>query len=268
MGMRALLNLARRKPFPRREPIHAEVPQLQDANLAAVYYGQRIGGDAHDFVRVSPTRVLFGLLDVAGRFEDNREIVAAAQSTFRTAGTALFAEEDVNPAEAMIEVCLQINRTILKAAGRVHSCPAFAGCYDQTLGTVVYFNAGHTPGLVRDAAGVSEISATGLPLGLFSHTTCDASTVFLQPGAALLLVSRGIVEAKRGGQELGLESIKKGFHETAAADATELCLSVLDRVRQFMGTPPTHNDVTALALTRHTAIKSASASRVDEPRFT
>ncbi len=258
--MRRLFNVAKRKPLPKREPVEAVVPQLENANLAAVYYGQRMGGDFYDFVRVSPTRVIFGLLDIAGRVEENREIVAAAQSTFRAAATQLFAKEDGNMADGMIEVCLQVNRTILNTAGRVCSCPGFAGCYDESLGTVVYFNAGHTPGLVRDASGVTELPATGLPLGLFSHTTCDASTVFLQPGAALLLVSRGIVEAKCAEEELGLESIKKGFQETTASDSKELCLSVLDRVRQFMCVPPTHNDVTALALFRAADAKSARIS--------
>jgi phosphoserine phosphatase RsbU/P len=250
MGMRALFNLARRTPPAPRERLHAEVPQLQEADMAAVYYGQRKGGDLHDFLRVTPTRVLFGLLDVAGRLEENSHIVAAARSTFRSAGIEQFAKEDVNPAEAMMEVCLQLNRAILQAAGRVHSCPAFAGCYDESLGTVVYFNAGHTPGLVRDHVGVSELPATGLPLGLFSHTTCDASAVFLRPGAALLLVSRGVVEAKCGGEEMGLEAVKKGFQATSATNSKELCVSVLDRVEEFMCVPPTHNDVTALALTR------------------
>jgi len=257
--MRNLFNRAGRKPI-KRDPVEAQVPELEDANIAAVYYGQRMGGDLYDFIRVGPTRVLFGLLDVAGRVEENREIVAAAQATFRSTGAERFAEDDVNPAEAMIEVCLQVNRTILKAAGRTCSCPAFAGCYDESLGTVVYFNAGHTPGLVRDNAGVSELPATGLPLGLFSHTTCDASTVFLSQGAALLLVSRGIVEAKCGNEELGLDSVKKGFRETTAANSKELCLSVLDRVKQFMCVPPTHNDVTALALFRTNAAKTAVAT--------
>lgn len=228
--------------------------------MAAVYFGQRKGGDFHDFVRVSPTRVLFGLLDVAGRLEENSHIVAAAQNTFRAAGSELFAQEDVNPAEAMMEICLRLNRTILKVAGRVHSCPAFAGCYDESLGTVVYFNAGHTPGLVRDPVGVSELPATGLPLGLFSHTTCDASAVFLRPGAALLLISRGIVEARCGGEELGLESVKKGFQASSATSSRELCISVLDRVEEFMCVPPTHNDVTALALTRSAAMKIVPAA--------
>lgn len=248
--MRSLLNFVRKKPAPPRNPVDARVPDLQQADLAAVYYGERTGGDFYDFVRVSPKRVLFGLLDVAGRLEENHEIVAAAQTTFRTSGAELFADEDVNEAEAMVELCLQLNRAILKSAGSVRSCAAFAGCYDEILGTVCYFNAGHTPGLVRDRTGIAELPATGLPLGLFSHTTSDASTVALEPGAVLLLVSRGIVEAKCSREEFGLESVKTGFQGSTAASARELCLGVLNHLQQFTCAPPTDNDVTALALTR------------------
>jgi len=241
------------------DPVEANVPALRDASLAAVYYGQRMGGDFYDFVRVSPTRVLFGLLDVAGKLEDNREIVAAAQQTFRKYGCELFSREDINEAEAMIEICLQLNRTILEAAGKVHSSPAFAGCYDESLGTVCYFNAGHTPGLVRDETGVVELPATGLPLGLFSHSTCDCSTVLLEPGAVLLLVSRGIVEAKCSGQELGLDQVKAGLGQSGAENAKDMCLGVLGQVQDYMCAPPTHNDVTALALYRDVTTKGLAA---------
>jgi serine phosphatase RsbU (regulator of sigma subunit) len=237
-----------------RDAVHAEVPELRGASVAAVYYGQRMGGDFYDFLRVSPKRVLFGLLDVAGRQEENQEIISAAQHTFRTLGAELFAQEDINEAEAMIEVCLQLNRTILETAGGVHSCPAFAGCYDENLGTVCYFNAGHTSGLVRDTTGVTELAATGLPLGLFSHSTCDASTVALQPGAVLMLVSRGIVEAICGSEEYGLESVKAGLQRSTAVGAKEFCLAILDQTQQFMRTPPTHNDVTTLALARDNGV--------------
>ncbi len=250
MGMRAIFNFRKPQPVPAPEAVQAQAPQLREAELAAIYYGQRIGGDFCDFVRVSPDRVLFGLLDVAGRLEENHAIVSAAQGTFRTLGAELLAKEDINEAEAMIELCLGLNRTILQAAAGVRSCPAFAGCYNETLGTVCYFNAGHTSGLMRNRNGVTELAATGLPLGLFSHSTCDASMVALEPRAVLLLVSRGIVEAKRRGKEFGLEQVKEGLQCCQAESAKELCLSVLDQVQQFMHTPPTHNDVTTLALAR------------------
>lgn len=257
MSVRALFNLVRPRPLPRRDPIHAQVPELRQANLAAVYYGQRMAGDFYDFLRVSPNRVLFGLLDVAGPLDNNRAIVNAAQHTFRTLGSKLFAKDDINETESMIEICLQLNRTILQTAGRAHSSPAFAGCYDENLGTICYFNAGHTPGLVRDRTGITELPATGLPLGLFSHSTCDASTVALEPGAVLLLVSSGIVEAKCAGEELGLEAVKVGLQHSAAGNSNEVCVAVLNQVQEFMCKPPTHNDVTALALVRDGATNMA-----------
>src|SRR5437667_5889692 len=85
------------------EPVSAQVPELRDAELAAMYYGERRGGDFYDFLRVSPTRVVFGLLDVAGRSEQNRVIVAAVQKTFREKALELLSEEGVNEADAMTE---------------------------------------------------------------------------------------------------------------------------------------------------------------------
>jgi sigma-B regulation protein RsbU (phosphoserine phosphatase) len=251
--MRKLLKFARSKRRPRSR-VEAVVPELQNAQLAAVYYDQRRGGDYHDFLRVGPTRVLFGLLDVAGRLRDNREIVAEAQNTFRSVGAELFAGEDINEADAMIELCVELNRGILNTAGRACSSPAFAGCYNESLGTVCYVNAGHTPGLVRDETGVTELPATGLPLGLFSHSAADASIVALQPGAALLLVSRGIVEAKRKREEFGLEQVKDNLQHTGSESAQEICATILDKVQEFTLKIPTHNDVTVLALSRHIAV--------------
>ena len=80
--------------------------------------------------------------------------------------------------------------------------------------------------------------------------------VALEPCAALLVVSRGIVEGKRRSDEYGLERVKDGVQRTTAASAKELCVGILDGVQQFMRTPPTHNDVTALALLRKNGMNS------------
>ncbi len=234
----------------RAEPVQAAVPELRQAELAAAYYGERQGGDHYDFVRVSPTRVLFGLLDIAGRIEENRAVVSAAQHAFRTLSPELFTAEDVNEADAMAELCLGLNRAIMAAEGGIRSCPAFAGCYNEDLGTICYFNAGHTPGLLRDPSGITELKATGLPMGLFSHATCEAPLVGLPPGAALLLVSRGVLEGRRKREEFGLERVKRELQNAEGETARELCLTMIDGVQRFMRKPPVHNDVTALALVR------------------
>lgn len=233
-----------------QEPVQAEVPELHTAQLAAAYFGERQGGDLHDFVRVTPNRVVFGLLDIAGRLQDNSAIVSAAQQTFHRRSPELFSADDVNEADAMAELCLELNRAVMAAEGGIRSCPAFAGCYNEDLGTICYFNAGHTPGLLRDMTGITELKATGLPLGLFSHATCEAPLVALPPGAALLLVSRGLLEGRRRREEFGLERVKTGLQQAKNETAKELCATMIDDVQQFMRKPPVHNDVTALALVR------------------
>lgn len=250
--MHALFDFAKSNHRP-RNPVQAPVPDLRDAQLTAVYHDHRIGGDCYDFLRVGTTRVLFVLLDIAGRAADNREIVSSAQTVFRSAGAELFAQEDVNEANAMVELFLQLNRIILKTAGQVCSSPAFAGCYNESLGTVSYFNAGHTPGLLRDRAGIVELTATGLPLGLFSHATPDASIIALEPGSALVLVSRGVVEARNRTKELGLQKVKENLERRQTRTAQEICTAVLDQVRNFTRKPPTDNDITVLALVRNPA---------------
>jgi serine phosphatase RsbU (regulator of sigma subunit) len=249
--MRTLPHFEESRPVPVHDPVHSDVPELHGAELAAVYYAQRMAGDFYDFFRVSHSHVLFGLLDAAGSLQDTRAILSAAQHTFRTVGTELFTQRDINEADAMMDLCLQLNQSILKVADGVRSCPAFVGCYNESLGVVCYFNAGHTPGLARGHDGVSELPATGLPLGLFSHMTSNASMVALEPGAVLLLASRGVVEGKRKAEEFGLQRLKEVLQQSTVASAKELCVSVLDQVQQFMNVAPTHDDATALALARN-----------------
>jgi sigma-B regulation protein RsbU (phosphoserine phosphatase) len=232
------------------EPSIAETPLLQGAEIAAAFYAPRQAGDFCDFIRVSQDRVLFGLLDVAGRREDNQGILSAAQTTFRESGKELFADPAVNDPDAMFELCLRLNRNIIEAAGGVRSCPAFVGSYNETLGTIWYVNAGHTPGLLRDDSGISEIAATTLPLGLFPYATTDAKIVALEPGGALLVVSRGVVEGQCKREEFGLERAQEVLKNTVGKSANEIGTRVLEAVQQFMCAAPTHNDVTALVLMR------------------
>jgi serine phosphatase RsbU (regulator of sigma subunit) len=94
------------------------------------------------------------------------------------------------------------------------------------------------------------LEATGLPFGLFSHVTQSASTCALVPGAALLILSRGIAEAEYRGEEFGLERVRETFQKADFLTAQELCVTILEAAQQFMGAPPSHNDVTTLALLR------------------
>ena len=229
--------------------VETKSPDLNGAQLSVAYFSGRSGGDFYEFVRVAPHRLLFGLLDVAGKRDDGRPILAAAQAVFRTAGAELFSVAELNEAEAMVELSRRLNLEIMRAAGGVRSCPAFAGCYNEDLGTVCYINAGHTPGLLCDHASVEELPATGLPLGLFSLAPTDSRTVGLGPESCLTIVSRGVVEAQCQKEEFGLDGVKQVM-KSKPPSATDLSRGILEQVQSFMCAYPKHNDVTALSLRR------------------
>jgi serine phosphatase RsbU (regulator of sigma subunit) len=215
--------------------------------------GQRVAGDFYDSLRVGPQRVLFGLLDVAGRGEENRSILGTAQQIFRSGGVELFAGDDINESDAMTELSLRINRALIATSKTVHPCPAFIACYHEKFGTLCYTNAAHTSGLLRDSTGITELASTGLPLGLFSHTS-DAPTIGLPKGSALLLVSRGVISCpgrhEKSGEEFGLERVKQLLLAAPVSGAAELCASVLHAADAFGGEGPRCDDRTALALVR------------------
>jgi serine phosphatase RsbU (regulator of sigma subunit) len=68
------------------------------------------------------------------------------------------------------------------------------------------------------------------------------------------------VEAKLKKEELGMSRVKDSLQNTTAQSAKEVCLATLDSVKQYMRTPPTHDDVTALALIRHSGLARSQTS--------
>ena len=229
--------------------VHEAGPELNGAQVAVAHFSGRAGGDFYEFSRVSPHRLLFGLMDVAGKRETSRPILSAAQACFRSAGAELFSGTELNEADAMVELARRLNLEIMRAAGGVRSCPAFAGCYNEELGTVCYVNAGHTPGLLCDQSSIEELPATGLPFGLFSLSPTDARIVGLGPEGSIAIVSRGVVEAQCSEEEFGLNGVKLVM-ETKPPSATDLSRGILEQLQSFICSVPKHNDVTALTLVR------------------
>ena len=245
-----------------RRPQPTLVPELENSSISAQYRAARVGGDFYDFLLTESGRLLFLLLDVAGKREQALDIAAAVQDGMRARAVYLFRDHDVNEADALPALLIELNRLIIHAAGGVRCAPAFLGCYTEEFGTLAYINAGHTPALLKDQDGVRRLEANGFPLGLFSHATHDALITAIPPGAALLLVSRGLVESKAGSKEYGIERLAACVSKLPFDDAQHLCNQVLSAVKTFTESSWRHkeseNDVTTLALVR-AAAAAASA---------
>ena len=62
-------------------------------------------------------------------------------------------------------------------------------------GRLVFANAGHDLPYRRGTAGVDELRATGMPLGLMPGMGYEEREVVLEPGDSVLFYSDGLVEA-------------------------------------------------------------------------
>ena len=195
---------------------------------ADVAFAKRENPSGGDFLEIftAQGRLMLLLLDISGRRGDASMIAAAVRQLFRTRGEELFASADVNAADAVAQLALELNHGILTASGGVRCTAAFLGCYDPQLGTVWYVNAGHTPALLHDIA-VTKLAASGVPLGLFAHAVHDGQVCVIEPGGALVVVSKGIAENGAKSPELGLHGLWRTVQQRGTASAEELCTRVL-----------------------------------------
>lgn len=220
-----------------RTPRPSVLPARPGLNVSALYRGSRIGGDYFDFFPISESRLVFLLSDVAGKREEAMHIAASVQDTLHERTPEILAEEDGNDADNITELVLELNRTIMEAAGGVRAAPTFLGCLDERFGLLHYVNAGHTPAFIKTGSEVTQLDPTGLPLGLFSHATHDAQVSVAHGGASIVLVSKGMIEVSAGRHEFGIERVRQALESQTFASAQDLCHHMIQRAVNFAEQP-------------------------------
>jgi serine phosphatase RsbU (regulator of sigma subunit) len=73
---------------------------------------------------------------------------------------------------------------------------------DPRTGIICYANAGHPVPYRRTKQGITELRATGFPLGLLAGTTYEEEQTSLEPGDCIICYSDGLVEAHNSEREL------------------------------------------------------------------
>jgi serine phosphatase RsbU (regulator of sigma subunit) len=215
-----------------RTPLPTALPPLSNLDLHARYYSSRTGGDFFDAVAVGP-HVVFLLTDIAGTRDGAHTIAAATQDVFRLRVPQLFTTETINMMDTLGLLAHEINQTIYNAAGGSRLAPTFLGCFNLPLGLLAYINSGGQPAIFRDNEGTSILGHVTMPLGLFTHLTFEPAIQAFEPGARLLLVTKGIVEARRGRDNFGVERATKLVEGLTTNSAFDLCGAMLNQAHDF-----------------------------------
>jgi serine phosphatase RsbU (regulator of sigma subunit) len=246
---------------PARTPLPTTLPPLKELDLHTRYHSSRTGGDFFDAVAAGP-HVVFLLTDIAGARTDAHTIAAATQDVFRLRVPQLFTTEVVNMMDTLGIVAHEVNQAIYTTAGGSRLAPTFLGCYNLHLGVLAYINSGGPPAIFRDNDGTRILGHVTMPLGLFTHLTFEPAIQAFEPGARLLLVTKGILEAQRGREQFGVERAVAVLENFPNGSAFDLCGVVLEDAYEFrkppwyslerlsFTKPERADDLTAVALVR------------------
>lgn len=234
-----------------------ELPALAGWEIDAYYRPARaVGGDFYDFIPMSDGRMGFVIGDVTDKGVPAALVMATTRSTLRAA-----AQRSADPGAILAEV----NDVLVAEIPPAMFVTCLFGILEPATGELVFANAGHNLPYVRTGDGVSELRATGMPLGLMPGMPYDVSSARLAPGAMMLLTSDGIVEAH------GPDGSMFGFPRLmglvgAGTGSSHLTSLVLDELDRFCGPGHEQEDDVTMVTVRRTSSAEASAGVFDQGR--
>jgi sigma-B regulation protein RsbU (phosphoserine phosphatase) len=118
-------------------------------------------------------------------------------------------------------------------------------------GEIEVCNAGHCPALLLQGGKVTELGATGVPLGLFCEGVYPTQNAEMACGETLLLYTDGVSEARSAnGAEYGAERLKELVDSRPGLSAQALVAACIDDLDGFRGGAPLLDDLTIMAIRR------------------
>lgn len=248
-------------------PLPIDLPEIESLDMKARYHSPRSGGDFFDGVALD-SRVVFLLMDIAGKRPETHAIAVDVQNVFRTRAEELFRHSDANESEGIAVLARDINHSLIDAAHGVRLAPSFLGCYNLTLNILTYHYAGHLLAMFHDTEKTRVLEPSGIPFGLFTHSTYEPAVLGFDRHAKLLLVTKGITETEGTAESQREPTMFDAEHirvllESSTPDAASICEAVLG-VADESGDHPrsraydffhlrnrkSSDDVTAVALVR------------------
>ncbi|MDQ2713873.1 MAG: SpoIIE family protein phosphatase [Chloroflexota bacterium] len=164
-----------------------DVPDLPGWHIATYYQPSReVGGDFYDFLPFDDDRLGIIIGDATDKGMPAALVMATTCTMLRTA-----ALDTLSPGD----VLARVNELLYMRIPARMFVTCFYAILDPRNGSLRYANAGHEWPYRRHNGSVSELQATGMPLGMMPGSCYDEQEVILAPGESVLLYSDGLVEA-------------------------------------------------------------------------
>ncbi len=219
-----------------------ELPKLPGWHVAAYYRPARaVGGDFYDFLQLPEGQVGVVVGDVTDKGVPAALVMATTHSILRVEALRLVAPG---------EVLRRVNQLLLDEMPPNMFVTCLYVVLDPASGRLRFANAGHNLPNLRHRDGVTELRATGMPLGLLPDMEYDEHTATLEPGDSLLLHSDGLAEAHSPDREMfGFPRLAKLCGERGGGE--ELIDLLLSELASFTGPGwEQEDDITLVSLQR------------------
>ena len=228
-----------------------ELPDLPGWQVGA-YYGpaREVGGDFYDFIRLPDDQVGIVVGDVTDKGVPAALVMATTHSILRAEAPRLIAPS---------AVLTRANELLVDEMPAHMFVTCLYAVLNPATGQLRYANAGHNVPYVSTEAGVTELRATGMPLGLLPGMEYEEKEATLAPGEIVLLHSDGLAEAHNTDREMF------GFPRVAAltgeaSDGEVLIDRLLKELQEFTGPGlEQEDDITLVTLGRSSAADAATA---------
>ncbi len=211
---------------------------------AATVQARGVGGDFYDAFARGPGITAFVLGDVAGKGVPAGLVASGVQARIQTA-----ARRD----DSAAELVTRVNVDAINAADIARFATLIYAELHVMDASLHLVNAGHPAALVVSPAGttVQRLDATGPVIGLLPQARFDQHRVVLQPGAMMVAVSDGVLEAfDPSGGEFGEERLLGVIEQAVQDSAVVIRDRIFDAVTEHRSTAPVHDDVTVLVIKR------------------
>jgi phosphoserine phosphatase RsbU/P len=217
-----------------------KLPEIAGWEFAVLWQPAReVAGDYYDFIR-DDLNLGMVVADVTDKGMPAALFMAFTRSIIRAS---------MNKTQHPQVGIKQANRLICLESTRGLFVTLFYAQLDSTKNILTYVNAGHNPPLFYRAHNdiLSELTKTGMALGIDEDTQYEQRTVNLDKGDFILLYTDGITEAfDASNHQFGNGRLRSVVYQNRYASADQLLSAIGEAVESFIASTPPTDDITIM----------------------
>lgn len=225
-----------------RSLLPERLPERDGWRFDAHYQPARVvGGDLYDFIELPGDLLGFIFGDASDKSIPAALLMATTRTLLRAAAKHLVLPGQTL-ARANDDLCAQI------PPGMFVTC--FIAILESSTGRLRFANAGHCPPVVHAPSEITELRASGWPLGMMPGAAYDEGEITLEPGTTLVCYSDGLSETHNAAREMfGGAGLVRSIQD--ASGGPSHIAAILSAHRDFAGPNwEQEDDLTLVSISR------------------